>query len=287
VAHPPSQFPFVPPDESEIVMKNLGSSISRWIVRCLLLLFLGLIAFAVVVLFVIPRATHGTAMNVLTGSMTPTISTGSLIVDVPVDPGTLRVGDIATYQVAPGQREFITHRIVKIDTSTTPTTFIFKGDANRGADIKPVPASAIRGRVLLHVPYLGSLRDMMHTKSGVEGGAFAMLLVYALVQLGGGLKDRHAQRRLEVVTRTTDASLMGPSGPRLAMRATVAQRALDALAEPDAFVLLHARLVDDATTGSVIELDTAGDLLTRSTAQAPHRSGKPATNEHDLVTADV
>ena len=116
---------------------HVGCSAGR--TRLVLLAFALLVVGALTVVVVLPRATHGTALTVLTGSMTPGIPVGSVVVVRPVDPGTLKVGDIATYQVKPGKPDYITHRIRKIDTSTTPTSFIFKGDANRGADLNPVP----------------------------------------------------------------------------------------------------------------------------------------------------
>lgn len=165
-------------------------TVARIAARVLLAGILGLVAFALSVLIVIPRATHGTALTVLTGSMTPNIPVGSVVIDRPVDPGTLHVGDIATYQEAPGKAEYITHRIVKIDTSKSPTQFTFKGDANRGPDIKLVPATAIRGKVWFHIPYLGGIRDAIQTKGGLAGVAMVLLAGYALFQVAGAYKDR-------------------------------------------------------------------------------------------------
>jgi signal peptidase len=145
---------------------------------------------ALAVVAVIPRAVHGAALTVLTGSMTPTIPVGSVVLVRPVDPGTLHVGDVVTYQKAPGKAELITHRIIAIHTDTTPVTLITKGDANRGADVEPVPVTAVRGRVLFHVPYLGTFRNAVGT------GGFGLLLVltalvaYALTQLASALRDR-------------------------------------------------------------------------------------------------
>ena len=164
--------------------------IAQWSIRLLLLAVLGLVTCAIVVLTLIPRATHGVALTVLTGSMTPGIPVGSVVIDRPVDPGTLHVGDVATYQVAPNKSEYVTHRIVKIDTSKTPTLFTFKGDANRGPDITPVPATAIRGKVWFHVPHLGSIRDALHTRGGLAGVAILALAGYALYMGASSLTDR-------------------------------------------------------------------------------------------------
>jgi signal peptidase len=115
-----------------------------------------------------------------------------VVIDRPVDPRTLKVGDIATYQKAPGVDEYITHRVAAIHTETTPITFTFKGDANRGADIDPVPATAIRGQVWFHVPYLGTVRDGLQSH-GTRGLTLAAVLAllggYSVVQIAGGLRD--------------------------------------------------------------------------------------------------
>jgi signal peptidase len=166
--------------------------VAFWVSRLLLVGVLTLVAGAVVVLTVLPKATHAQAMTVLTGSMTPDIPVGSIVLVRPVDPGTLHVGDVATYQKEPGRAEYITHRIVEIDTSTSPTSFVFKGDANRGADVDPVPATAIRGKVWFHVAYLGALRDAMHTRGGLAGLGVLLGFGYALYQLVDFWRDRRS-----------------------------------------------------------------------------------------------
>ena len=164
--------------------------VMRAMVRvCLVTVIITLIG-AITVLMIIPRATHSNALTVLTGSMTPEIPVGSVVLVRPVDPHTLKVGDIATYQAEPGEDAYITHRIVKINISEEPATFIFKGDANRGRDIKPVPAGAIRGEVWFHVPYLGAIRDALHGKAGLSLLAMLVLGGYAISQLVELVRDK-------------------------------------------------------------------------------------------------
>ena len=167
----------------------------RWLTRTVLFVVLAAILGAITVVMIIPRATHGSAMTVLTGSMTPEIPVGSVVLVRPVDTGTLRVGDIATYQKKEGLDEFVTHRIAKINSATTPTRFVFKGDANRGPDLKPVPATAIRGEVWFHVPYLGAVRDSLHGQAGLSLLAMLVLGGYAMSQFAEAIKDRRAARR--------------------------------------------------------------------------------------------
>jgi signal peptidase len=163
---------------------------ARWLVRLALLAFALLVAAAITVVVVLPRATDGSAMTVLTGSMTPKIPVGSIVLVRPVDPGTLEVGDIATYQAKPDEDTYITHRITKIHQTDNGLTFTFKGDANRGPDLDVVPAVAIRGQVWFHVPYLGTIRDGLHGKGGISLVVMILLAGYAVTQLSGGLRDR-------------------------------------------------------------------------------------------------
>jgi signal peptidase len=149
---------------------------------------------ALAVVVVAPRAVHGAALTVLTGSMTPEIPVGSVVIVRPVDPRVLRPGDVATYQPKKGEDAYITHRIIEVHDDPEGLTFTFKGDANRGADLNPIPAGAVRGEVWFHVPYLGAIRDALHGKGGISLVAMLALAAYALSQLSGGLRERKAGR---------------------------------------------------------------------------------------------
>src|SRR5947209_1131030 len=70
---------------------NRWHQATAWIVRVLLIALLAVVAASVAVLVLLPRATHGTALTVHTGSMTPTLPVASVDLDRPVDPGPLRV----------------------------------------------------------------------------------------------------------------------------------------------------------------------------------------------------
>jgi signal peptidase I len=161
--------------------------------RLLALTLAALVLGALVVVAVLPRATGGVAMTVLTGSMSPEIPAGSIVLVRPVEPGTLEVGDVATYQAEEGKAVFITHRITAIDTSTSPATYTFKGDANRGADLDPVVPDQVRGEVWFHVPHLGTVRDALHGGTGVTLAAAVLLGGYALSQLAAGVRERRRQ----------------------------------------------------------------------------------------------
>jgi signal peptidase I len=210
--------------------------------------------------------------------MSPGIPVGSLVVDRPVDPGTLHVGDVATYQKTPGVADYITHRIVKIDASKNPTMFTFKGDANRGADLDPVPATAIRGKVWFHVPYLGAVRDAIHTKGGVAGIAAAALAGYAILQLAGAASARRrgadspatdqpdGDRSDWAALRATNS---GFTGDPLLVIATLQTTDADGLTPAEVARVLHGTVLDvaDGTFTVLVAADPSRDGTTLVLAQ--------------------
>lgn len=242
--------------------RQLVPTLGRWITRLLLAVVLALVAFAIAVLVILPRAEHGVALTVLTGSMTPGIPVGSVVIDRPVDPATLHVGDVATYQVEPGKAHYITHRIIKIDSKTTPTTFTFKGDANRGPDLKPVPATAIRGKVWFHVPYLGAVRDTLHTKGGLAGVAMLILAGYAFFQFAGLLKDRRPRKGIpsDIASSGTTPDT-GDGHQPASIVAVLPIAAFDGLSPELAAALLRGRVIDqDGSTFTAVVPDNPSKI---------------------------
>jgi signal peptidase I len=196
---------------------TLRRTVGRWLARLLALVFLAAVLAAVTVVVVVPRATQGSAMTVLTGSMTPGIPVGSVVVVRPVDPGTLQPGDVATYAKAGEEDTFITHRVVEADTSKDGTLeFVFKGDANRTPDPLPIPAADVRGEVWFHVPYLGTVRDGLAGKGGFTLVAMLLLGGYAVSQVRAGLRERREDaglaRRLPVDRRMVAAQFARSHG---------------------------------------------------------------------------
>ena len=141
------------------------------------------IAGFVAVLVIIPRMQGGAALNVLTGSMTPTIPAGSIVVVTPIDPDAIKPGDVITYQMAPGVAEYVTHRVVRVQHKTQPKSFLTKGDANPGFD-DPVPAGAVRGKVTFNMPYVGTASEFVRSRAGLVTIAFVpvLLLLGALIK---------------------------------------------------------------------------------------------------------
>nr|WP_269902581.1 signal peptidase I [Terrimesophilobacter mesophilus] len=105
---------------------------------------------------IVPSITGSTPMTILTSSMRPTYPPGTLVIVKPIATSDIRIGTPITYQLESGKDIFITHRVIAIShNSEGRTTFTTKGDANGGADEKPVLPVQVRGEVWYSIPYLG------------------------------------------------------------------------------------------------------------------------------------
>lgn len=100
---------------------------------------------------------------VLSGSMEPTIETGS-IVYVDTHDTNFNVGDVVTYRIAAGtdMENRVTHRVIEIDENGYAIT---KGDANDNPDMNPVPPSDIVGKFYLAVPKVGYVMAKIDSKT--------------------------------------------------------------------------------------------------------------------------
>lgn len=115
---------------------------------------------------------------VLTGSMEPTVPTGSIIYSIK-DAG-LRVGDVIAFKSG---EVIVTHRIVKVQdqagqrvlglvapmSNQSDSSKVFyqtKGDANKVADSKLVESSQVVGKVLFLIPFVGRVVIFLKTPVG-------------------------------------------------------------------------------------------------------------------------
>lgn len=96
---------------------------------------------------------------VLSGSMEPSIPTGSVIFvqtrEIFVQPG-----DVILYTGSAGN---VTHRVVKDQNEV----YLTKGDANSTCDSLPVKKEQIKGKVLFHIPGLGYVVLFFRTSKGI------------------------------------------------------------------------------------------------------------------------
>lgn len=134
------------------------------------------------VLLVGIRVVGFTPYTVLSGSMEPTYHVGSVIYVKKVDPADLKVGDPVTFHLT--GNVIATHRIIEVHgAGTSNLGFRTKGDANEQAD-GITPASAIIGKAVFTVPYLGYISSFLQRPQGilcVVGTAAAVLAISYVV----------------------------------------------------------------------------------------------------------
>lgn len=138
-----------------------------------------LVMLLAAVLIVVPWVAHATPLTILTSSMEPKLPPGTLIVVKPEPIEDIRIGDVMTYQIAPGKPAVVSHRVISISTSSDgKRTFVTKGDNNSAAD-PTVVAEQVKGVVWYSVPWIG------YVNNAVNGGNRSWLIpVIALGLLG-------------------------------------------------------------------------------------------------------
>ncbi len=134
-----------------------------------------LVAF-VMVASVIPLPWKTSMKVVLSGSMEPTISTGSVVFIKPNSAYT--IGDVITFMNRGDTNASIptTHRIVSVRAVEGSYIFTTKGDANNTPDVTEVPQDRVIGTVFFSIPLLGYLVSFAKTTLG-----FLLLVVVPAV----------------------------------------------------------------------------------------------------------
>ena len=105
----------------------------------------------------VPQVMGFSILQVLTGSMEPTIPEGSMLLIQETDPKSLQPGDIISF-FSPNPSldgALNTHRIQQVVAEGDTLEFITKGDANFLEDQQPVAAQQVVGTVIFISPTLG------------------------------------------------------------------------------------------------------------------------------------
>jgi signal peptidase len=197
------------------VAKRIGNAVS-WVVSILII--------AAALLMLVPALLGLQRYVIVSGSMEPTIPTGSVVYDEAVPVPELKVGDVITF-LPPKEFEFtdpVTHRIVdispvtagsKINDEAVPSGSVqihTKGDANE--DVDPwamVPDQPEMARVKFHIPWLGyvymalSNRWVQLLVIGLPALVIGIMVVVALWREAG---DGVAREQAEQAAATADSA---------------------------------------------------------------------------------
>lgn len=104
--------------------------------------------------------------TIQSGSMSPTIPTGSIVFVAPEN--SYRLGDIITYKPADsGSKLTTTHRINQVSRDEQGVYYRTKGDANTAPDGAKIYTDRVIGKVYLSIPVIGYIAAFAKTELGL------------------------------------------------------------------------------------------------------------------------
>jgi signal peptidase len=127
----------------------------RTLVRFVAGIAIGL-ALGVTALVAIPNVIGGRSFTVMSGSMSPAILTGDVVIDERISPLDARIGDIITFK-DPRRSRLLTHRLRSVRRHGDLVEMVTKGDANNTVERWAIPVRGELGRVRYRVPTVGRL----------------------------------------------------------------------------------------------------------------------------------
>jgi signal peptidase len=128
---------------------------ARMLMRFVVGIAMGL-ALGIVALVGVPNLIGGKSFTVMSGSMTPAILTGDVVLDERIRPLDARIGDIITFK-DPRRARLLTHRLRSVRRKGDMMQMVTKGDANNTVERWAIPVRGELGRVRYRVPMVGRL----------------------------------------------------------------------------------------------------------------------------------
>jgi signal peptidase len=116
---------------------------------------------------------------VRSGSMEPTIATGSMVLVQTVPASAIRVGDVVAVERPDHTR--VTHRVVSVEHHGATASLVLKGDANQDPDPAIVVVTSA-GKFVATAPFLGRVGAFLSSAKGgfVLGWLVAMAMLSVL-----------------------------------------------------------------------------------------------------------
>lgn len=170
-------------------------------------------------LSMLPAATSLQPTVISSGSMSPLINAGDVVLAKPVPPHQLRKGMVVVMDSPTHPGRLLTHRIVSQPDSGTIRT---RGDANGVTDSTPVSVDNVRGVGILLVPYVGKPLQWWHTQMWIPLAMWfvftAAAVNFATQQVMPDPRDVLRSVRRELERLGQNKSLSGLPLPRNVLR---------------------------------------------------------------------
>jgi signal peptidase len=138
----------------------------------MLVLWIGLgLLFGALLAAVAPQLAGYRSFTVRSGSMSPAIDTGDVVVTKPISPLAARVGDVVTFVDPEGTGRLFSHRVQSVRVLGGDVAFVTRGDANTSTERWRVPADGSVGRVAYRIPKIG------YALSRIDSGPARLALI--------------------------------------------------------------------------------------------------------------
>jgi len=144
----------------------------------------GVVVLGLVIIAVGPRLFPFQAFYVRTGSMSPAIPVGALVVATRASADDLAPGDVIVFRRPDRPGMMVVHRIEAVQQTPGGPVFVTKGDANAGVDGWQVPATGDGWRARYTIAHAGFAVGWLHaalTRRGWLGTLAIVAAVYALI----------------------------------------------------------------------------------------------------------
>jgi signal peptidase len=152
----------------------------------------GLFLATILAIFVAPPLLGHPALTVSSGSMTPALRVGDLVIEDRILATEAREGDIVTYSHPTRAGQTVTHRVEKVLVQGGVAWFTTRGDANPAPEEWSVPADGTIGRVHIRIAGAGFLMAWARSALG-----YTFLILVPIGGLAGTLLVRIWRRRPE------------------------------------------------------------------------------------------
>jgi signal peptidase len=144
---------------------------------------IGSFVVALLVAAVAPLASGLHTYAVQSGSMTPTIDTGDLVIARTIAPSEASIGDIDMFKDPEGTGRLISHRVRAVHDRGGRSYFVTRGDANTGFERWNVPDAGTIGEISYRIPKVGFVLGRI----GSTPGRIALVVLPAILLLGLGM----------------------------------------------------------------------------------------------------
>lgn len=172
--------------------------LAKWVIN----LGLGLILLFAIFALILPSAFSARIAIVRSDSMSPVMPAGSLAVMSPIDPATVKVGDIITFEAPMNADVTVSHRVMEVRSGG----FVTKGDASEDFDPFIIPHEDVLGRVSWHISYLGYALNSVKNFVSTIWGLILMVVLPTAIIFASAVSDFYfshspAKRRARLIKR--------------------------------------------------------------------------------------